>query len=110
MTTQEDICKRKHGGNAESDEAHRSRKPKASSQKAWALKAIVTAKRKGLTVDELAEIWGVGLNAISGRFSELHKEGLIERLEDSQGGRVRRDTRSGGKAAVWISTRKGDRR
>ncbi len=58
---------------------------------------------RGVTVDELAEKWGAEVNRISGRFSELSRDGLIERREN-KGKRVTRRTRSGSRAAVWFIT------
>ncbi len=58
------------------------------------LDAITSAGSYGITVDELSEKWDVPPNAISGRFTELAKEGAIERIG-------RRKTRTGNAAGVW---------
>jgi Mn-dependent DtxR family transcriptional regulator len=45
-------------------------------QRQRVLDAIRTAK-DGMTVDELSEMWQVGANVVSGRFTELKALGLI---------------------------------
>lgn len=51
----------------------------------------------GITVDELAYFWKTTPNAISGRFSELARDGRIKKIGT-------RKTRSGCSAAVWVAT------
>lgn len=47
--------------------------------------AAVIGSRDGVTCRELCTRWGVGMNEISGRFTELHTDGHIRR-EGKRGG------------------------
>lgn len=69
-----DICSRRHGGNAESTVANRKAAPSKAAQRQRVLEAC---KGEGITCRELAERWGVGMNQISGRFTELKRTGTI---------------------------------
>ena len=71
----DDICRKRHGGNENSEAANEKAAPNKASQRAKVFAAIKT--EGSLTCRELAERWGVGLNQISGRFSELKKQGKI---------------------------------
>jgi len=90
-----DITRRKHGGNPESAQAHARRAGKWPQQRARVLAAIRLAGPQGLTCDELADKWGVGMNCLSGRFSELRKAGAIRKAGT-------RPTRSGNQAGVFV--------
>jgi hypothetical protein len=79
----EDICEAKHRGNSESVAASGDK----DAQRERVFDAIAASGDDGLTCDELS--------AISGRFSELKKDGLIEM-------RGRRQTRSGSLAGVYV--------
>lgn len=70
-----DICLNRHRGNQESREANR--RVRKAEQRERALSAILDANSCGITCRELAERWGVGMNTISGRLSELKAEGLV---------------------------------
>lgn len=65
------------------------------SQRRRVLEAIRNAK-DGITADELSAQWNVGVNALSGRFTELKRQGLIVV-------RGTRKTRAGCRAAVHYS-------
>jgi predicted ArsR family transcriptional regulator len=69
-----DPCANRHQHNPLSYEAFES--SDRETQRRRVLEAIASA-RDGTTVDELAEQWGVGQNAISGRFTSLKSQGLI---------------------------------
>ena len=71
MNDYRDICKGRHGGNANSRAANARLAPNKAKQRERVLAAIVAAGEKGITCKELAEKWGVGMNTISGRFSKL---------------------------------------
>ncbi len=86
-----DPCARKHGGNPESVAAH-SRVKKDAYQRNILL---YLEKHGPATADAIADAFGVGLNRLSGRFSELNKAGKIERTGE------KRKTRTGSEAAVW---------
>lgn len=99
----EDITSGRHGGNPESEAAQAGRSHRAQSQRLKVLLQVHRAGFRGITADELAEKWGAEVNRISGRFSELSRDGLIER-RDHKGKRITRRTRSGSRAAVWFIT------
>ena len=65
-------------------------------QRAKVFDAIKRHGQYGLTVDGLSEIWGIPPNAISGRFTELKKEGRIKKIGT-------RRTRSGHAAGVYVA-------
>jgi len=86
-----DICQNRHRGNAQSVAAFSG---DTSQQRMQVLEAIREAGSHGLSCDELSAKWGVGCNAISGRFSELKMTGLIVKSG-------LRPTRAGKNAAVY---------
>ena len=86
-----DICAQKHGGSPESQDANRRTARHRSVQQARVREAIRAAGPDGMTCKELAEQWGVGMNRISGRFSELKRDGRIIRARDIRGNPIRRD-------------------
>jgi predicted Rossmann fold nucleotide-binding protein DprA/Smf involved in DNA uptake len=90
--TPTDITANKHGGNPESEAAHKKRKPTAKAQRERVYRAILAAGLDGMTVHELAEKWNVAPNQISGRFSELKADGRIEKV----GARKNKNGNSGG--------------
>lgn len=79
-----DICFNRHKGNASSIKANPKREAKAKF-KAAILDILRRHPRSG---KQIAELLNVQFNAISGRFSELKKEGLIcgtgERVDGSE--------------------------
>ena len=81
--TKEDICARKHRGNAQSVAANETAKPTKARQRERVLQACKMFG--GVTCRELADLWRVGMNQISGRFSELKREGLIEKVGTRKG-------------------------
>src|SRR5215469_14694127 len=70
-----DICERKHGGNPESVEAHKTIRGGVQAQREVVYGSIKLRGNTGTTVDEYAEHFGLNPNAISGRFSELARDG-----------------------------------
>jgi hypothetical protein len=86
-----DICSRKHGGNIHSRAANERAAPCKATQRAAVFMEVVASDDAGLTCRELASRWGVDMNQISGRFSELKAGGLI-----AQSGRR-------GKCGVWYA-------
>jgi DNA-binding transcriptional regulator YhcF (GntR family) len=74
-----DITANRHGGNPESEAAYRrivgSLRPRARQ----VLAEIEGAGEEGLTTRELAAKWRVGMNVVSGRFSELKKQEMIRK-------------------------------
>ena len=97
-----DICQNRHGGNAESAAAF-ARVARSHSAKCEAVySAICEAGPDGLTCKELAARWGVGMNEISGRWTDLKAAERIERVLGRDGKPVSRN----GSGAY---KRKGDR-
>lgn len=92
-----DPCRRKHGGDVESNAAFESRDRVRQREQVLHL---IAARPEGATVDELAALLDVDSNAISGRFTELKTSGEI-----AWAGEKRR-TRSGCLAKVF--KRRGD--
>jgi hypothetical protein len=98
MTTQpdlfqlptQDISARRHGGDENSRAAHDRmlKQGRLAAQQGRVLEAIRQAGQRGLTCMELAKLWSVGMNQISGRFTELLKSGKIRRTAKRGGGWV----------------------
>lgn len=85
-----DICANRHQGNAQSMAAFQRVLESMPEQRANVARAIRHAGSHGLTCKELAERWGCGMNAISGRFSELKAKGLVEKVGTREGSGVMR--------------------
>ena len=75
-----DVCERKHGGNAQSVLANRKNLQHRAAQRKAVFDAITEAGTSGLTCRDLADRWAVGMNCISGRFSELKAAGWIKKV------------------------------
>lgn len=99
-----DICERKHGGNAESEEAHAS--IISSKQKQYQQITELLARRgeKGATVYELHRWLDMRYTAASARCSELKAKKAISPNGD------RRATDSGRQAAVLVLSNSFSRR
>ena len=87
----EDICSNKHGGNPESVAAFGTGK---DSQRQRVLQAIRESGGYGLTCDDVAKQFNCHCNAVSGRFAELKRLGLIRKIGT-------RPTRTGSRAGVF---------
>lgn len=87
-----DICENKHGGNAESQAAFESIEPTIPESRKGVLLAVQMSLN-GMTAKEYAKRSGRQLNAVSGRFSELARDGWIHRSNERRDG-----------AAVWRAT------
>jgi hypothetical protein len=74
-----DITKNKHGGNAQSNAAFEGIKEKLSWKQSQVLHAI-SYRSIGWTCRELAASFKVGMNAISGRITELKAMGKIKQI------------------------------
>lgn len=85
----------RHNGNPESAAAFEQSSSGHCVIKERILEVITAQGDHGITADELAARWNVGVNTISGRFSQLAAEKKIKR----QG---TRPTRTGCQAAIWI--------
>lgn len=84
-----DICESKHGGNVQSQAAFRRAKPKLSRSREAVLACIRDSGREGMTCKEIAARLGKGMNAVSGRCTEILADGLIvDSCRRRDGGRV----------------------
>ena len=77
-----DITQRRHGGNVQSELAFEEANLSGRLQRdrLEVLNAVRLAGTYGITCKELAHEWGVGMNHVSGRFTELKKEGKIVKI------------------------------
>lgn len=89
-----DITRNRHGGNAQSNQAWNKIRVFIPKQQRRVYDAIERSESHGATCREVASDMGVGMNQISGRFSELAIHGYIEKT----------GTRDG--CAVYVSTGK----
>lgn len=88
-----DITSRKHGGNECSTSAHVKIAPMLRGSRQGVFDLIRDSGQRGMTCDEIAAFLGKGENAVSGRITELLRDGRIKR--DGT-----RKTRSGCSAAI----------
>ena len=86
-----DICERKHGGAETSREAFERLSPNLPEARHEVLLAVEMSGDFGITAKEYADRVLKPLNAVSGRFSELSRDGWI----------IRTDKRRDG-CAVWV--------
>lgn len=93
QTDRQDICRRKHGGDPASVEAHR--RTNKEDRYAAILEHLEKAALHGRTLDELSHLLGVHPNQISGRITELRVAGRIRRTDE------RRQTETGSWASVY---------
>lgn len=75
-----DITSNRHRGNIQSELAFEqaTKSGKIDTDRRKVLEAVIEAGPIGLTCKELANQWGVGMNHLSGRFSELKKANKIK--------------------------------
>ena len=90
-----DICANRHGGVDTSVQADR--RVKKERDRRLVLGYVQAAREYGITLDEACVILEREPNQISGRFTELAKEGLIIATDG------RRLTRTGSPARVWVA-------
>ena len=88
-----DICERKHGGVLTSKRAFDRAKKTMTQIRLDILMEVSKSLDHGLTAKEYSEQTGRPLNTISGRFTELARDGWIERSNDRRDG-----------SAVWRAT------
>lgn len=112
MTTEPDICRRRHGGNQASEAAARGGYASRARQREWIYQLVRATGQVGMTTDEVAAAINalpaekranparvIHPNDISGRMSELKAAGRLVRNEREP----RRPTRSGAMAEVWVA-------
>jgi hypothetical protein len=92
-----DICQNRHGGNEQSNAAFEETSKGLPRRRALCLALIHNAASKGLTVHELAALLDTTPNAVSGRLTELKKDGRITKIGS-------RPSPTGSQAAVYIPT------
>ena len=92
------ICANRHKGSETSVAAHKRIRGGLQARREAVYREIEIhtghPRPNGLTCDELAELWDISPNTISGRFTDLALAGRIEKCG-------KRPTRSGCMAAVW---------
>tara|TARA_R110000824_G_scaffold28928_9_gene96892 strand:+ start:495 stop:818 length:324 start_codon:yes stop_codon:yes gene_type:complete len=93
----EDITLSRHGGSRNSTEAFERLKPNLISSRLQVLNLIRDSKFVGLSCKECAADLNVGMNVVSGRFTELKAAGLI----------LKQGRREG--SAVYITTEPKDK-
>lgn len=81
-----DICENKHGGTFTSKAAFERAQPHMSKSQLDVLFAVEMSLDIGLTAKEYANRNGLQLNTISGRFTELAREGWIMRTDEKRNG------------------------
>lgn len=81
-----DICERKHGGVETSRMAFEKARGNAQAQRNLIHREISTRGDLGLTSKEYAQSVSKPLHAISGRFSELQRDGWIFKTEQTRDG------------------------
>jgi len=99
VTVFEDICSNKHGGDLFSVMAFDRIKAHLSKARREVLDAIAQAGDRGLTCAECAQVLGRGMNAISGRFTELKRDGLIRRSTEQP----ERPGPTGGAGKIYVA-------
>lgn len=77
---------------------------RAAASRKLVLALIRGAGDRGCTCDEVAAATGRSPNQVSGRFTELARMGLIQRAG------LRRKTRAGSEAHVWVEVRQASER
>lgn len=96
---EQDICHNKHGGNVESSDAfHTTPMEHRIRQRMAIRKMALAACSYGITTDEVAQLLSVPPNSISGRLSEMKRDGLLVETDK------RRVTRMGKMARVLIAS------
>lgn len=94
-----DVCENRHGGNPESVEAFLSTPPDCRTRQRIAIHKFAKSKGSyGITTDEVAQELSVPPNSVSGRLSEMKRDGLLVETVH------RRKTRMGKMARVLIAS------
>jgi hypothetical protein len=75
--------------------------------RAITLTYIQNRRERGATADEICAALGMVHNSIAPRVSELKSRGIITELYDASGKRVRRKTRQGCAAGVFVVSEHG---
>lgn len=95
-----DICENRHGGNQESAEAFRAGSATLRARQRFVIWAIAYEEgKRGVTTDEIAARLKTTPNVISGRMSELKRDGFLVPTNE------RRQTRMGRMARVFVASK-----
>lgn len=92
-----DLCAARHRGATESVAAYQRIALTVDHQRMRVLEEVMASGDSGITCRELADKWNVGMNQISGRFSELKAAGLISKTGARGGCAVLVANHQGGK-------------
>lgn len=84
--SERDPCAGKHHGNEQSREAWQRVRPSVADSREAVYDAILRAGVHGATCKEVSDMLGKGMNACSGRFTELVQRGRIERNHQRRDG------------------------
>lgn len=77
MSEQLDICFKRHGGNAQSNEAFLNLRGKLTGRRALVYDHIAQQGTIGATADETSKALGLSTQTVSARFSELKKMKMV---------------------------------
>lgn len=73
-----DVCENRHGGNSESMEAFVTTPATCRKKQRMAIQALAKQRGlRGITTDEVAQHFNATPNSVSGRLSELKRDGLL---------------------------------
>lgn len=75
-----DICEGKHQGNTQSRDAFRRLADALPAARLRVMEYIAAQEEQGATAQECANALGVAIHKVSGRFSELKRDGLIVKI------------------------------
>jgi len=97
---EQDICENRHGGNQESAEAFSSGSSTLRARRRFAIWALAMSEgSRGVTTDEVSARMETTPNVVSGRMSELKRDGLLVPTN------MRRVTRMGRMARVFVASK-----
>lgn len=95
---EQDICEKRHGGNEESAEAFSAGSSTFRARQRFVIWALAMSEgERGVTTDEVSARMRTTPNVVSGRMSELKRDGLLTPTE------MRRPTRMGRMARVFVA-------
>ena len=83
-----DVCINRHHGNAQSSKAFESIRDSLTDKQEAALGYIRAQGARGATSQEYADSLSVSINVVSGRFSELKRDGMIAKAGSRNRGGV----------------------
>lgn len=93
----DDICRNKHGGNQESEEANTAIDSNKAAVRLKIYEYALARGERGITADEVAAEWGTTHNHVAPRISELKRAHFLIPIKK------RRPTRAGCSARVLVA-------